>query len=124
MPTAAGCALVIFGASGDLAKRKLIPALYELAREKLLPANFSLIGFARTEMSDDDYRKECRDAVQKFIRSKPFDPNVWERVEKATYYVAGEDYGDIAAHKKLAAKLREMDRSHAAGGNRLFYLST
>ena len=89
MPTAAACALVIFGASGDLAKRKLIPALYELARENLLPQQFALVGFARTEMSDDDYRRECREAVQKFARSKEFNPEAWKRIEQACYYVAG-----------------------------------
>jgi glucose-6-phosphate 1-dehydrogenase len=124
VPTVAACALVIFGASGDLAKRKLIPALYELAREKLLPENFALVGFARTEMSDDDYRKECREAAQQFARSKPFNPEVWQRIEKATYYLAGQDYGDAQAHERLAGKLRELDKGHATAGNRLFYLST
>lgn len=124
MPTVPGCAIVIFGASGDLAKRKLIPALYELAREKLLPENFALIGFARTEMSDDAYRAECREALTKFIRSKPFDPEVWSRVEKATYYVAGADYGDADAHARLADKLSDLDEKHGIAGNRLFYLST
>jgi glucose-6-phosphate 1-dehydrogenase len=124
MPTASPCACVIFGASGDLAKRKLIPALYELAREKLLPESFALIGFARTGMSDDDYRKDCREALTKFIRSKPFNPEIWARVEKATYYISGEDYGAEEAHKRLAAKLRELDKAHGTLGNRLFYLST
>ena len=58
MPTASPCALVIFGASGDLAKRKLIPAIYELAREKFLPEKFALVGYSRSPMSDDEYRKE------------------------------------------------------------------
>src|SRR5450432_2979991 len=124
MPTAAGCALVIFGASGDLAKRKLIPALYEMAREKLLPEQFSLVGFSRTPMSDDDYRKECREAVGKFASTKTLDPQVWQRIEKAIYYISADDYGDAQAHKNLAAKLREIDKSHGTGGNRLFYLST
>ena len=65
----------------------------------------ALIGFARTEMSDDAYRTECREALTKFIRSKPFNPEVWARVEKATYYVAGADYGDADAHARLADKL-------------------
>jgi glucose-6-phosphate 1-dehydrogenase len=116
--------MVLFGASGDLAKRKIIPALYELAREKLLPPQFSLVGFARTEMSDDAFRKECRDAVDKFARSKPLDPQIWDRIEKAIYYISAEDYGDADAHKKLAAKLREIDSAHGTAGNRLFYLST
>ena len=66
MASAPPCALVIFGASGDLAKRKLIPAIYELARQKLLSDKFVLVGYSRSEMSDGDYRKECREAVQKF----------------------------------------------------------
>jgi glucose-6-phosphate 1-dehydrogenase len=124
MPTAAGCAIVIFGASGDLAKRKLIPALYELAREKLLPEQFALVGFSRTHMSDEEYRAECREAVEKFARTKPFDPKIWERIQKAIYYIAAEDYGDNDAHVKLATKLRELDTDHKTAGNRLFYLST
>lgn len=124
MPTATGCTVVIFGASGDLAKRKLIPALYELAREKLLPQNFALVGFARTEMSDDAYRADCRDALKKYVRTKPFNPEIWQRVEQATYYLSAEDYGAADAHDRLAVKLRDLDRAHQTAGNRLFYLST
>ncbi|MBC8105167.1 MAG: glucose-6-phosphate dehydrogenase [Anaerolineae bacterium] len=122
MQTAPPCALVIFGASGDLAKRKLIPALYELAHEKLLPQNFALIGFARTEMSDDDYRKECRESLEKFVK-KPLDPDALKRLEASIGYVAG-DYGDAAAHEKLIKKLNEVDQKQGTAGNRLFYLST
>src|SRR5829696_1657869 len=121
MQTASPCALVIFGASGDLAKRKLIPALYELAREKLLPQNFALIGFARTEMSDDDYRKECRESLQKF--KKELDPEALKRLEASIGYVAG-DYGDAGAHERLIKKLNEVDKGQATAGNVLFYLST
>lgn len=125
MPTpATPCALVIFGASGDLAKRKLIPAIYELARQSLLPKDFVLVGFARTDKTDDEYRKECRDAIKQFARSKPVDDAVWQRVEQAVYYVHAHDYGDRAAHEKLAARLRELDAAHGTQGNRLFYLST
>jgi glucose-6-phosphate 1-dehydrogenase len=124
MATAAPCVLVIFGASGDLAKRKLIPALYEMAREKLLPEKFALVGFARTEMSDEQYRLDCRDAVKKFARSKSLDENIWQRIENATYYASGEDYGHPDAHEGLAKRLREIDRKHGTAGNRLFYLST
>src|SRR2546430_12274174 len=77
MPTAPPCSLVLFGDSGDLAKRKLIPSLYDLARDKLLPDGFALVGYARTEMSDDDYRKECRDAIANFSRAKSVDESVW-----------------------------------------------
>src|SRR5262245_23697484 len=81
MPTVPPCVLVSFGASGDLAHRKLIPAIYEMAREKLLPEQFSLVGFARTEISDEEFRKNCRESVQKFARTKPVDPAIWDRVE-------------------------------------------
>jgi len=127
MPTAApGCVLVIFGASGDLARRKLIPALYELAREDLLPQQFALVGFARTPMSDEQFRAECRQAAQTFARrgNSQFDPQIWQRVERATYYLSAEDYGAAEAHHRLARRLREIDRIHGTAGNRLFYLST
>ncbi|HWP39426.1 MAG TPA: glucose-6-phosphate dehydrogenase, partial [Tepidisphaeraceae bacterium] len=127
MPTAvSGCVLVIFGASGDLARRKLIPALYELAQEDLLPQQFALVGFARTPMSDEQFRAECRQAAQTFARrgNSQFDPEIWQRVERVTYYLSGEDYGAAEAHHRLARRLREIDRIHGTAGNRLFYLST
>ncbi|HTL30186.1 MAG TPA: glucose-6-phosphate dehydrogenase [Tepidisphaeraceae bacterium] len=123
MPSANPCAIVIFGASGDLARRKLIPALYEMAREKLLPEKFTLVGYARTPMSDEEYRKECREAMQSFARTKPVDEKIWSRIESAIYYIPG-DYGSDESHKKLAMKLRELDEKHGTEGNRLFYLST
>ena len=87
MPSASPCALVIFGASGDLAKRKLIPAIYELARQKLLADKFVLVGYARSEMSDEQYRQEVREAVQKFARTKPVDEAVLKRLEQNTFVV-------------------------------------
>ncbi len=123
MPTAAPCAIVIFGASGDLAKRKLIPALYEMAREKLLPDNFVLVGYARSEMTDVAYQADCREAVTKFARTKPADPALMDRIVKNAFYVQGE-YGSADDHQKLAKKLAEFDQSHGTSGNRLFYLST
>lgn len=117
------CALVIFGASGDLAKRKLIPAIYEMAREKLLPQKFALVGYARSPMSDDEYRKQCRDAVKQFARSKPVDESIWAGIEKNISYIAG-DYGSSEGHAKLAERLHAVDNSVGVEGNRLFYLST
>ena len=123
MPSAPPCALVIFGASGDLAKRKLIPAIYELARQKLLSDKFVLVGYSRSEMSDDAYRQECREAVQKFARTKPVDQAIWKRIEDATFYVRG-DYGSDEDHAKLREKLKTLDGKYGTAGNRLFYLST
>ena len=123
MPSAPPCVLVIFGASGDLAKRKLLPAVYELAREKLLPEQFALVGYARSEMTDDQFRDEFRQAIEKFSRIKPIDPAVLDRMVKAVYYHQG-DYGSSEAHAALAKKLTEIDAKHGTAGNRLFYLST
>jgi glucose-6-phosphate 1-dehydrogenase len=123
MPTADPCAIVIFGASGDLAKRKLIPAIYEMGREKLLPEKFVLIGYGRSPMSDDEYRKECTEAINSFARSKPVDASLVQKLVKNAYYVQG-DYGSGEDHDKLARKLAEFDQTHGTEGNRLFYLST
>jgi glucose-6-phosphate 1-dehydrogenase len=122
MPSTNPCALVIFGASGDLAKRKLLPAVYELARQKLLPERFCLMGYARTEMDDERYRQVCREAVQK-ARKEKFDPNVWSQIEAAIYYVRG-DYGSAEDHARLSERLAALDDHHHTAGNRLFYLST
>jgi glucose-6-phosphate 1-dehydrogenase len=123
MPTAPPSALVIFGASGDLAKRKLIPAIYELARQKLLSDKFVLVGFSRSEMSDEQYRADCRDAVMKFARTKPVDETLWKRLEDRISYVRG-DYGRIEDFDRLHDLLAKFDQKYGTAGNRLFYLST
>ena len=124
MSNPTSCALVIFGASGDLAKRKLIPAIYELARQNMLAEKFVLVGYARSAMTDEQYRAECRDAVMQFARSKPVDPQVWQRIEKNISYVQGDDYGSPDGHAKLGAHLDKQDQAVGTGDNRLFYLST
>src|SRR5437763_3517637 len=97
MPSAPSCALVIFGASGDLAKRKLIPAIYELAREKLLNEKSYIVGYSRSPMSDDAFRKEWRDSIQQFARSKPIDESLWKSLEPRIYYTQA-DYGSPDDH--------------------------
>ena len=123
MPTAPPCALVIFGASGDLAKRKLIPAIYELARQNMLSDKFALVGYSRSEMTDEQYRQECREAVQKFARTKPVDEAVWKRIERATFYIRG-DYGAEQDQRRLDDLLATIDQKYGTAGDRLFYLST
>ena len=118
------CALVIFGASGDLAKRKLVPAIYGLAKEKLLPVNFALVGFSRSAMTDAQYREDCRATIVKYARVKPVDEGVLEDLLKRVYYVAASDYGDDVSHRNLHHRLMEVDKLHQTAGNRLFYLST
>jgi glucose-6-phosphate 1-dehydrogenase len=123
MAPAQPCAIVIFGASGDLAKRKLIPALYELAREKLLSDKFVLVGFSRSDLTDDAYRAECAEAITNFARTKPVDQAVLNKLSSQIFYVRG-DYGSGADHKRLADKLAELDGKFGTQGNRLYYMST
>src|SRR5215471_6105653 len=80
--TAEPCVVVIFGASGDLTKRKLIPALYRLSQERLVPAEFAIIGVARREISHEDFRKTMRDAIAEFSESKKVDDAVWDSFSK------------------------------------------
>jgi glucose-6-phosphate 1-dehydrogenase len=95
-----------------------------MAHEKLLPDGFALVGFARSEMTDEQYRAECRQSLDKFARSKPVDEAVWKRLEKGIYYFKASDYGSAEDHQRLAQVLQKIDDTHGTGGNRLFYLST
>jgi glucose-6-phosphate 1-dehydrogenase len=115
---------VIFGASGDLAQRKLIPALYEMARDDLLDEHSYVVGFARSPMTDDEYRKESRDAVTKYARTKPVDPAVLEKLIGRLHYFQG-DYGSAESHQQLAELQGRLDEKYGNHEkNRLFYLST
>jgi hypothetical protein len=112
MPTAPSCAIVIFGASGDLAKRKLIPAIYELAKEKLLDEKSYVMGYSRSPMSDDEFRKTAREAVEKYARSKPVDPQVWKSLESRMFYTPA-DYGSMTATTVAASGCAISTRSWA-----------
>ena len=117
------CAIVIFGASGDLAKRKLLPALYELALQNLLDDKSYIIGFSRSAMTDEQFRKEAKDAIGKYARTKPVDESVWASLEKRLFYIAA-DYGADDGHAKATAKMVELDKQFGTPGNRLYYIST
>src|SRR5262250_2041226 len=80
------CTVVIFGASGDLTKRKLVPALYRLTQERLLPAEFAIVGFARSPMSDEDFRNRMKDAVLTFSDAHEVDDAVWDSFAKGLFY--------------------------------------
>ncbi|MHB8376028.1 MAG: glucose-6-phosphate dehydrogenase [Dehalococcoidia bacterium] len=116
------CAMVVFGATGDLTARKLMPALYNLARERLLPAGFSVVGVARRDWSDEQFRTAMKDGVAKFSR-EPLQDEIWESFARDLHYVNG-DFGDPAGYQRLGARLTKQDQAHGAGGNRLFYLAT
>ena len=120
--TAEPCAVVIFGASGDLAKRKLIPALYRLVQQGLLPAEFSIIGLGRTQMSDEEFRTKMREAVIEFSESKSVDPEAWESFASAMWFLPS-DISNPDDYRKLAELLERSDRERGTQGNRLFYLS-
>src|SRR3954462_7495287 len=118
MPTAPSCAIVILGASGDLAKRKLMPAIYELAKEGLLAEQSYVVGYSRSEMSDDQFRKSAREAIEKYARTKPFDESLWKKLEPRFSYCAAA-YGEKQDHVRVAAELDKLDKQFNASGNRL-----
>jgi glucose-6-phosphate 1-dehydrogenase len=115
--------LVIFGASGDLARRKLIPALWSLYAARTLPEPFAIIGTARTEMSDDEFRTRMRDAVREFARVQPPSDTVWERFASALTYVAG-DPTDPELYRRVGETLVDLERRRGLAPNRLFYGAT
>src|SRR5271165_7663977 len=98
------CSIVIFGASGDLTARKLIPALYHLFKEKQMPPDFRVIGFARREKSDDSWRAELREALNQFSRTKPVEDKVWQEFAARVFYCQGE-FSDPKAYQKLEQQL-------------------
>jgi glucose-6-phosphate 1-dehydrogenase len=122
--TAEPCAMVIFGITGDLAHRKLLPALYNLYVTRQLPGGFSVIGFARRPFSDEELRAQVKESVEKFSRNKPSQrPSVWESFAEGLFYVQG-NFDDAKGFKALAQKLKEIDEQRGTGGNRVYYLST
>ena len=115
------CSIIIFGASGDLTARKLIPALYHLRKEKQMPEDFRIIGFARREKTDASWRGELRSALDQFSRTKPVDDAVWQEFSQHVFYCEG-DLTDAAAYGKLAKQLNGFG-SEALRHNLLFYLA-
>ncbi len=120
--TGDSCAVVIFGASGDLTRRKLMPALYNLAWARSLPGGFAVVGVARRDKNDESFRAEMRDAVSSFSRRKPIDHAVWSDFERGISYVRGAA-SDPATYEALRAHLDRIDGERGTGGNRLFYLA-
>ncbi len=115
--------LVVFGASGDLTSRKLMPAIEHLSLRRLLPAAFAVVGVARTEMDDDDFRERMRTTVEKIGGGGDEARHIWDAFAGAFRYVAG-DYGDQDTYDRLRTALEELDRERGTGGNRLYYLAT
>jgi glucose-6-phosphate 1-dehydrogenase len=114
--------LAIFGGTGDLAKRKLLPALYNLAHEGALPERFNLIGVSRSEMSDEEYRAIARESIAQFSRRKP-DADVLSKLLERIRYVSGS-FDDDSVYERLKSYAREFDEEAGIAFNRVFYLST
>ncbi|MEI7551257.1 MAG: glucose-6-phosphate dehydrogenase [Verrucomicrobiota bacterium] len=114
--------VVIFGASGDLTARKLIPAVYNLSVDGLLPADFHLVGFGRKAISDENFRALAKDAVREFSR-RELNPDDWDRIAARTTYVAG-DYDEPAAFVRLAAQIAAIEQRIGHEVQTLFYIST
>jgi glucose-6-phosphate 1-dehydrogenase len=122
IPRVAGpCVMVMFGVTGDLARKKLLPAIYDLANRGLLPPGFSLVGFARRDWQDEDFAQVTYEAVKQHART-PFNDTVWQQVSEGVRFVQGE-FHDDAAFDKLAATVAELDAVRGTGGNYAFYLS-
>ncbi len=121
--TADPCAMVIFGASGDLVRRKLVPALYDLAAHGSLAPQIAIVGFARTPMTDEAFREATGEAARKISEVGPVGDAQWRTFARNLFYFSG-DYSDAEAFRRLAARLVELDRERDLRGNRLFYLST
>jgi glucose-6-phosphate 1-dehydrogenase len=113
--------MTIFGASGDLTKRKLIPALLNLAQQDVLPKNFAIVGFAANENDTQSFRKNLTEEIPKFAPDA-IDLKMWDWLVQRVYFVKG-DFGDAEAYKRLQAQIDAADKEHGCGGNKFFYLA-
>src|SRR2546430_2073038 len=116
------CVIVIFGATGDLTKRKLMPALYNLLEGKLLPDNFAVIGFATSDMTTEGFRERLNQDIHEFATTK-VDADLWKWLSERLYYMSG-DLRDPGAYTRLAQMLQQVDKEQGTSGNYLFYLAT
>ena len=122
LPRVAGpCGMVLFGVTGDLARKKVMPAIYDLANRGLLPPGFALVGFARRDWADEDFAQIVHDAVREHSRT-PFNEDTWRQLSEGIRFVAG-DLADPAAYAELSKVVADLDLSRGTNGNHAFYLS-
>jgi glucose-6-phosphate 1-dehydrogenase len=113
------CIVVIFGATGDLTARKLVPALYNLTKEAQLPSQFACVGFARREKTNEVFRAEMKTAVSEFSRTKPLDETIWKNFEQQIFYHLSEFHED-EGYERLKKLLDDLDTRLGTRGNRIF----
>lgn len=115
------CIMVIFGAAGDLTRRLLMPALYNLAGNKLLPKEFAIVGLARAQMNTDEFRTKLTQEIQDSV--KDIDKDIWQNLVSRIDYIAG-DFDDANAYAQLGDRLKDLNQQHNTNSNVLFYLAT
>src|SRR5262245_29067186 len=115
--------MVIFGATGDLTSRKLVPALYNLALDEQLPRSFNVIGLARREWTDDVFRQEMLKGINDHSRRRPAEPTVWEGFSRSLRFLSSS-FEDPAGYKALGKLLDDIEKESGSGRNRVFYLAT
>src|SRR5262245_13311253 len=118
---ASPCVMIIYGASGDLTKRKLLPALANLAQERLLSQHFAIVGFAFDQLSTDAFREKLTQGVKE-LASLPIDETLWQWFLERIYYVQG-DFGDLAAYQRLQGQIVAAQKTHNIQGNLFHYLA-
>lgn len=116
------CIMVIFGASGDLTKRKLIPALYNLAKTGLLSRQFAVIGIARSEMTDEQFREKISSDMKEFATSE-IEPDLWDWIQRRLHYIPG-GFSDDSLYQKLKERLEQVNQEHGTHSNYFHYLAT
>ena len=122
--TAEPCTVVLFGASGDLAKRKVIPAMFDLATHNSLGSRYVIVGFARTPMSDENFRATTGEAAKTMSEARTDRSRSSGTTLPSCLHYSSGDYSDPQAYAQLGKRLAELEAEKKLGGNRLFYLST
>ena len=117
------CAFVLFGATGDLTRRKIMPGLFSLSSQGLLPKNFVIVAFARRDKDDAIYRKEAQEAMKLFAPKLPSEGPEWDKFQDHLFYVKS-GFDEPEGYQRLADRLTELDKTYDLGGNHLFYLAT
>ena len=117
------CAFVLFGATGDLTHRKIVPALFSLALQNLLPKAFAIVAFARRDKTSESFREDLRTAIREFAPKLPTEGPEWDAFAASVHYVRS-NFDDPEGYKRLSDQLAQLDRERGLGGNRLFYLAT